>query len=324
MHNTLKQKPRLGGEAVTSSSGDYNSTYFSKYNSLRTSVADIIAALNGRNLGNESGICRCPAHDDKNPSLSIKSGDGGKLIVFCHAGCSYTDIMAALRSMGLVENNGYAQIFTPKPKLAPQNESLDWSAKAESIWRKSIALQGTVGEVYLLNRGCALPTGDDVRFLPAYKDGYPAMLARFRDTVTGNPISLHFTYLLPDGSGKAPIKPAKKTLFGHRIKDGVIRLTADDEVTTGLGLAEGIETALTVAKSGWQPVWVAGNKNNIADFPVLDGIECLTIFADNDAVGMKAATDCAERWLRAGREVKIVKSPTPETDWNDIYGRAAI
>jgi hypothetical protein len=38
---------------------------------------------------------RCPAHDDKNASLSITQGDDGKTLLHCHAGCSFNDIAAA-------------------------------------------------------------------------------------------------------------------------------------------------------------------------------------------------------------------------------------
>jgi putative DNA primase/helicase len=39
----------------------------------------------------------CPAHDDQNNrSLSVKRGGVGKLLVYCHAGCSYADIMGAV------------------------------------------------------------------------------------------------------------------------------------------------------------------------------------------------------------------------------------
>jgi len=39
--------------------------------------------------------CLCPAHDDKNASLSISRGDGGKTLLHCHAGCANEAIMAA-------------------------------------------------------------------------------------------------------------------------------------------------------------------------------------------------------------------------------------
>ncbi len=38
---------------------------------------------------------RCPAHDDRNASLSITSGDDGKVLLHCHAGCAFPDIAAA-------------------------------------------------------------------------------------------------------------------------------------------------------------------------------------------------------------------------------------
>jgi hypothetical protein len=38
----------------------------------------------------------CPAHGDRNPSLSIGTRDNGQVIFFCHASCEYRDIMAAL------------------------------------------------------------------------------------------------------------------------------------------------------------------------------------------------------------------------------------
>lgn len=38
----------------------------------------------------------CPAHDDHKPSLSITEGDDGRALLYCHAGCEFADIMAAV------------------------------------------------------------------------------------------------------------------------------------------------------------------------------------------------------------------------------------
>ena len=51
--------------------------------------------LRGRPLGQGFMAC-CPAHDDRNPSLSINDRDG-HLLVRCHAGCSQSDVIAALK-----------------------------------------------------------------------------------------------------------------------------------------------------------------------------------------------------------------------------------
>ena len=44
----------------------------------------------------------CPAHEDVNPSLSIKAGDKHPYVIKCHAGCEYQAIMEALKD-GLEE-----------------------------------------------------------------------------------------------------------------------------------------------------------------------------------------------------------------------------
>ena len=44
----------------------------------------------------EAWIALCPAHDDRNPSLSIREGDDGRILLKCHAGCAAEAIVAAL------------------------------------------------------------------------------------------------------------------------------------------------------------------------------------------------------------------------------------
>ena len=49
----------------------------------------------GRKVGGQL-VMRCPAHDDKNPSLAVCELDDGRLLLRCHAGCTTEDILAAL------------------------------------------------------------------------------------------------------------------------------------------------------------------------------------------------------------------------------------
>lgn len=65
-----------------------------------TPIEQVLNAL--RTVGKEprpSGhgwSCRCPAHDDRNPSLSISEADDGRVLLHCHAGCEPADVCGAL------------------------------------------------------------------------------------------------------------------------------------------------------------------------------------------------------------------------------------
>ena len=124
-------------------------------------------------------------------------------------------------------------------------------------------------------------------------------------------------------SGKAdmPDGHSAKRMLGAS-EGAAIKLCADHDVTLGLGLAEGIENALTAICAECRPVWAAGTAGRIERFPVLPGIEALTIFADPGATGGRAARTCARRWAEAGREARIILPQRHDQDWNDV-GRAA-
>lgn len=186
--------------------------------------------------------------------------------------------------------------------------------------------RGTMGADYLLARGCALPPEDgDLRFHPALKhpSGYvgPALVALVTDAVTREEISLHRTWIRPDGT-KAPVDPPRMLLGGHRKQGGVIRLWPDECVTYGLGIGEGIETALTLA-TVLRPAWSLIDAGNLTAFPVLASIEVLTIAADHDEAGLDAANTCALRWTQAGADVRLVIPPREGTDLNDYAKREA-
>lgn len=46
-----------------------------------------------KQTGRGRWVARCPAHDDKNPSLAIRETDDGKVLVHCFAECSIYDVL---------------------------------------------------------------------------------------------------------------------------------------------------------------------------------------------------------------------------------------
>jgi hypothetical protein len=55
-------------------------------------AADIIRALGG---DPRSGRCRCPAHEDRNPSLSVTERNN-RILVKCHRGCTQEEVVSKL------------------------------------------------------------------------------------------------------------------------------------------------------------------------------------------------------------------------------------
>ena len=159
-------------------------------------------------------------------------------------------------------------------------------------------LPGTLGQTYFiqhrkLNEIGKLNLDHALRYHPVYR----MIVALMTDPVTNEPTGIHRTFLNPDG------KKIERKMLGRQ---GVVRVTPDEDVTYGLGIAEGVEDALAVVIDWGEPVWAATNEGAINRFPVLSGIDCINIFPDADAVGTKSARACADRWVAAGKEARII------------------
>jgi len=186
-----------------------------------------------------------------------------------------------------------------------------------ALWDRCQPVRGVAAE-YLQTRKCRIPPADgDLRWCPALKhpSGYvgPALVALITDAVTRQRLSLHRTWITP--TGKAALETPRLPLAGHSTAGGCIRLWPDEAVTVGLGVAEGIESALSLAWA-YTPVWALIDAGHLSKFPVLDGIESLVIARDQDQAGIKAASECATRWARAGREV--LATSQAQNDLNDV------
>jgi hypothetical protein len=74
-------------------------------NKERATARQVFAILGGRRINYHSFICHCPcglhAYGDRSPSLSVRDGDRGRLLLHCFAGGNYDDVVASLRAKGL-------------------------------------------------------------------------------------------------------------------------------------------------------------------------------------------------------------------------------
>jgi putative DNA primase/helicase len=125
----------------------------------------------------------------------------------------------------------------------------------------------------------------------AYWDGtsqlgtFPAMVALFHG-VTGQPVTLHVTYLRADGCAKAPV-PSPKKILGVPVrgatKGGAIHL--HEPRGGALGIAEGIESALSLHLLKSVPVWASFCADNLERARLPQRLRTLHIAVDLDSSG---------------------------------------
>ena len=63
-------------------------------------LPEILHRLNNVKRSGDGYSARCPAHRDRLNSLSVRGGKGGKVLLYCHAGCAFGAITKALGLRG--------------------------------------------------------------------------------------------------------------------------------------------------------------------------------------------------------------------------------
>lgn len=197
-----------------------------------------------------------------------------------------------------------------------------------ALWGRSkpLSLDDWAGRYLHSRTGLAnFPTV--LRFAPdeRYSDGdgkatwHPAMIAKVdpndQAASEGETAAIHRTYLDQFG-GKADVSAPRKML-GTMPTGAAVRLMPHDKQ---LGIAEGIETALSASILYNLPVWAALTANLLEEWSPPGGVEVVFIFADNDVsgTGQAAAYVLAKRLKAKGISAFVEMPPVVGQDWNDV------
>jgi putative DNA primase/helicase len=241
------------------------------------------------------------------------AGDGIALVMQKHG----WDFRQAAKQIETIIGSAPANV--PKPGLSDR----DKRDAMNKLWRlsKAVDADDPVGR-YLYRRvgltsfPSCLRTASKVRHQSDYSSFHPAMIAMVSGP-NGAPSTLHRTYLTNDGR-KAPVIEPRLLMPGIIAKGAAIRLGPIADV---LGIAEGIETALSATALFGVPCWAAGTATLLAAWqPPLEARRII-IFGDNDAnyAGQAAVYALARR---LGSDERIVEVQIPidvDTDWNDVH-----
>jgi putative DNA primase/helicase len=283
--------------------------------------------LGGKWYGSDGGygyVC-CVAHEDRRPSLRLRDGVNGKLLVHCAAGCDAKDVLLELRRRGLLANKHRTdQQSLRRQRKREERDRGEREAYAREIWHQSATAAGTPVETYLRARAITLAIPATLRYHRGLQHGptglmLPAMIAAVQApdrSFTG----IHRTFLKSDGSDKALVSEAKLSLGS--VARGAVRLAA---ATTELAIGEGIETALSFMQEHGIPAWAALSTSGLRSIvlPPLPLAEIVHICVDMDAnhAGERATEVAARRFAAEGRKVKIEK-PLAGEDMNDALREA--
>ena len=283
---------------------------------LESRAREIVVALGGQ-WGRGKGMCCCPAHDDQTPSLAI--GLGAHAILFhCFAGCTSAAVLEGLARHGIKARDLFDGGSAPVEPVAKETGP-DWNALR--LWRDAVPLTDTIAARYLSGRfidafspelrfHAATPLGQrpTVRFLPA-------LLAAVR--MDGGIVAVQRTFLDAVSGTKAPFTKPKRAL--GRLGSGAVRLFPPRNGT--LGLAEGVESALSFKILCDVPCWATLGNERFGLVAIPDSVTELHLFIDADAGGDLALARGLEAYARPGRRITPHRPDVEGDDWNDVLVR---
>ena len=267
-------------------------------------AAEIAAALGGRPVTGGRYQCSCPVPShgkgkgDKRPSLLIRDGDR-RLLVKCWAGCRAHDVLDELRRRGLLDGRQTCRSAASTPPKPTRQRDL--RSYAETLWRESRPIGDAVAATYFRQqRGITIPLPPTLRF----HTGKRAVIA----AVSGEErrlLSVQATFLSTRG-----LKLSRRT-FG-RVEDGAARLGAADKA---LGLAEGVETALSVTELFGVTCWATLGAERFTKVAIPACVEELHIYADRDTTGLAKAEEAARSF---SRRLRVEVHAPGRGDFNDV------
>lgn len=282
------------------------------------SAAEIVGHLGGRWNGKRAR-CRCPVtpHSSDKFPMAVSQTRDGRVLVFCHAGCDQRVVIAALQAGGLwgdgeiTMDPSYPGYFTTRHDGNDSKEERKTQEYALSIWDRAFVGKDSPVHDYLRGRGIKLPVSDQLRYLPRLKhtpsgQTFRVMVGRIADargfrgiqrTYIDNTHPVKANALDKDG------EPYKMKLTLGAMGGGAVRLRMPGDV---LGLAEGIETALSASQIYAMPVWATLSAHRLDKIEIPNCVRFLHIFGDSGTVGQREAFAAADHYERKGLHVEIV------------------
>ncbi|WP_419171985.1 DUF3987 domain-containing protein [Halobacteriovorax sp.] len=262
-------------------------------------ISEIIAKTNAKKT--RSGyIGHCPAHEDNNPSLSIKE-ENKNVLLYCHSGCEYQDIKNAL---GL-DRESSSESF----------ECVDSNIDVSALIKNKPDDLSSIKK-YFLSRNIYLDKNESIY---KYENNKLTFYIPLLDIKTREQVGIQITYLDSDLKKIKSIKKgvAKKSVF----------ITQGNQSKERLILTEGLENALTLSNKLSHRVYATLTASNLLlDIPSTDEYLEVHIYVDKDRsfTGELYASKAIEHYNNLGYEVVLhypeldIPENSKSIDYNDL------
>lgn len=283
-----------------------------------------MVGVDARHLNGKHGPCPMCAGRDRF-RFDNKDGRGSWICSQCGAGDGIALAMA-VNGWDFKEAAARIEPLAGVAQKATVSRERDKQALRDAMNRlwtgaKPVAYGDPVDR-YLTARGikldaypAALRFADRCRYQDSSPTYHPAMLAKVSGP-DGRPATVHRTYLSADGS-KADVEDARRIMPGQMPKGVTVRLSEPSRI---MGIAEGIETALSASAIWSVPSWAAVNAAMLMAWEPPPEAREIFIFGDNDTKfgGHAAAYALAHRLAMRGYSVRVELPVDAGMDWNDV------
>lgn len=257
-----------------------------------------------------------------------KGGSGSYFCSTCGAG-SGVDLVMRVNGVPFLEAKKLIEDHLPSSTIEAVKAVNKSAYDGAKVWGCCHALNGSdPASLYLQSRGVAKGLDrwaypSQLRYHPRAKyvhddktvTHHPAMIAKFLSPDSAD-FTLHTTFLDEMGN-KASVPTVRKTAPRGIPKGGAVRLCNSADT---MGIAEGIETALSATALFDVPVWAALSAGCLIAWEPPDTVSNIIVFGDTDSsyAGQAAAYALAHKLKAKGFHVDVRIPDDTGDDWNDV------
>jgi hypothetical protein len=237
-----------------------------------------------------------------------------RFATFCCARCGVKGEAHMRRSGGRPVDHDAVRLARAKGAVRDRDTTALQRAKAQWLWRRRLAIPGTVVEIYLRNvRYYSGLIPGTLGYLPARGAHGPAMIAAFGLPIEPEPgvlvmpddalMGVQLTRLNDRGE---KVQGDPKITIGHCLGSPIVVAATNDLL--GQAITEGVEDALSIAEATGLGAWAAGGASRLPALAETVPLytDCISLIVDQNDAGRRHSTELTHRLRARNFNVEVI------------------